>query len=121
MLKEFKEFIAKGNLIDLAVAVILGLAFADVVHSLVANVFTPIIAAIFGQPDFSAITIDIGDSKIFIGSFLNSLISFVIVGFVLFLTVKAYNRFAKKEEAPAAPTEEIVLLTQIRDELAKRP
>ena len=122
MLKEFKEFIAKGNLIDLAVAVILGLAFAQVVNSLVANVFTPIIAAIFGQPDFSSIKIDIGDSAILIGSFLNDVITFVIIGFVLFLTVKAYNRWTKKEEAaPAEPSEEVVLLREIRDQLARRP
>ena len=122
MLKELKEFIAKGNLVDLAVAMILGLAFAAVVNSLVANVFTPIIAAILGQPDFSSITIDVGDSEILIGRFLNDVISFVIIGFVLFLTVKAYNRYTKEEqEAPVEPTEEVRLLTEIRDQLARRP
>jgi large conductance mechanosensitive channel len=118
MLKEFKEFISKGNLIDLAVAVILGLAFNGVVQSLVADVFTPLIAAIFGQPNFDSITIPIGDSEILIGSFLNVVISFVIVAFVLFLVIKAYNR-AFPEEEEAGPTE-IELLTQIRDELRLR-
>ena len=119
MLKEFKEFVSKGNLVDLAVAVVLGLAFKTVVDSLVADVFTPFIAAIFGQPDFSSMTIGVGDSEILIGNFLNALIAFVIVAFVLFLVIKAYNRaFAKKEEE-AGPTE-IELLTQIRDELRTR-
>ena len=95
MLKEFKEFIARGNLVELAVAVVLGLAFNGVVQSLVADVFTPLIAAIFGQPNFYAITISVGDGQIFIGSFLNAVISFVIVAFVLFLVIKAYNRASR--------------------------
>ena len=120
MLKEFKEFISRGNLVDLAVAVVLGLAFGAVVNSLVADVFTPLIAAIFGQPDFSAITIGVGESEILIGNFLNALISFLIVAFVLFLVVKAYNRaFPKEEEEPAGPSE-VELLTEIRDELRRR-
>ena len=119
MLQEFKEFVAKGNLVELAVAVILGLAFNVVVQSLVADVFTPLIAAIFGEPDFSSITIEIGDGVIKIGSFLNALIYFVIVAFVLFLVIKAYNRAFPKKEAVAGPTE-VELLTQIRDELRLR-
>jgi large conductance mechanosensitive channel len=119
MLKEFKEFISRGNLVDLAVAVVLGLAFGAVVNSLVADVFTPLIAAIFGQPDFSAITIGVGESEILIGNFLNALISFLIVAFVLFLVVKAYNRAFPKEEEPAGPSE-VELLTEIRDELRRR-
>ena len=119
MLQEFKEFVARGNLVDLAVAVVLGLAFAAVVNSLVADVVTPLIAAIFGQPNFSAITIPVGDSEILIGNFLNALISFVIVAFVLFLVVKAYNRAFPKKEAAAGPTE-IELLTEIRDALSSR-
>jgi large conductance mechanosensitive channel len=119
MRQEFKEFVSKGNLVDLAVAVVLGLAFATVVNSLVADVVTPLIAAIFGEPDFSEITIPVGDSEILIGNFLNALISFVIVAFVLFLVVKAYNRAFPKKEAAAGPTE-IELLTEIRDALRSR-
>jgi large conductance mechanosensitive channel len=119
MLKEFKEFVSRGNLVELAVAVILGLAFNSVVQSLVADVFTPLIAAIFGQPDFSSITIGIGESQILIGNFLNAVISFVITAWVLFLVVRAYNRAFPKEEDEAGPTE-IELLTQIRDELRLR-
>src|SRR5688500_14651488 len=116
MLQEFKEFISKGNLIELAIAVILGLAFNVVVQSLVEDVFTPLIAAIFGQPDFSSITIPIGDGGILIGNFLNALIYFVIVAFVLFLVVKAYNRAFPKKEELGGPSE-VDLLTEIRDEL----
>jgi large conductance mechanosensitive channel len=119
MLKAFREFISRGNLVELAVAVVLGLAFGAVVNSLVADVFTPLIAAIFGQPDFSAITIGVGESEILIGNFLNALISFLIVAFVLFLVVKAYNRAFPKEEEPAGPSE-VELLTEIRDELRRR-
>ena len=119
MLKEFKEFVSKGNLVELAVAVVLGLAFAAVVNSFVADVVTPLIAAVFGQPDFSAITIPVGESEILIGNFLNALISFVIVAFVLFLVVKAYNRAFPQKEAAAGPTE-IQLLTEIRDALSSR-
>jgi large conductance mechanosensitive channel len=119
MLKEFKEFISRGNLVELAVAVILGLAFKTVVDSLVADVFTPLIAAIFGEPDFSSITIPIGDSEILIGNFLNAMISFLIVAFVLFLVIKAYNRAFPEEEEEVGPTE-VELLTQVRDELRRR-
>jgi large conductance mechanosensitive channel len=116
MLREFREFISRGNLVELAVAVILGLAFNAVVQSLVEDVFTPLIAAIFGQPDFSQITIAIGESQIRIGDFLNALIAFVITAFVLFLVVRAYNRAFPREDEEAGPTE-IELLTDIRNEL----
>jgi large conductance mechanosensitive channel len=119
MLQEFKEFISRGNLIDLAVAVVLGLAFNAVVQSVVADIFTPIIAAIFGEPDFSSIVIRIGDGVIRIGTFLNAVIAFVTVAFVLFLVVKAYNRAFPKKAEPAGPME-IELLTEIRDELRRR-
>jgi large conductance mechanosensitive channel len=119
MWKEFKEFVSRGNLVELAIAVILGLAFNVVVQSLVADVFTPLIAAIFGQPDFSSITIPVGDSRILIGNFLNAVFSFLVTAWVLFLVVRAYNRAFPKEEEPAAPTE-IEVLTQIRDELRRR-
>ena len=99
MLKEFKEFLMKGNLLEIGVALILALAFKAVVDALVANILTPIIAAIFGQPDFSSLTISIGDSFIAYGLFLNALISFVIIGFVLFLVMKGYERIRHAQEA----------------------
>lgn len=94
MLKEFKAFILRGNLVEIAVAFIMALAFAAVVASFVADIITPIIAAIFGQPDFSSLKVDIGESAIFYGKFLNAVITFLIVGFVMFLIVKGYNRMS---------------------------
>jgi large conductance mechanosensitive channel len=119
MWQEFKDFISRGNLVELAVAVILGLAFNQVVQSLVIGVFTPLIGAIFGEPDLSALTIRVGRSALQIGFFLDALISFLITAFVLFLVVKAYNRAFPKEEEPAGPTE-VELLTEVRDELRRR-
>ena len=119
MLKEFKEFVSRGNLIELAVAVILGLAFNTVVQSLVLGVFTPLIGAVFGRSDLSSLTFDVGRAAIQIGFFLDALISFLITAFVLFLIIKAYNRAFPKEDEAAGPTE-VELLTQIRDELRLR-
>jgi large conductance mechanosensitive channel len=95
MLREFREFVTRGNIVELSVAVIMGLAFTTVVNSVVADLITPVIAAIVGQPDFSRLTIDIGDSVITYGNFLNALFSFLIVAIVVFLVVKAYNRFRR--------------------------
>jgi large conductance mechanosensitive channel len=119
MLKEFKEFISKGNLVEIAVGLILALAFAGLVTSFTLNVINPIIGAIFGQPNFDSLVIDIGDAQLRYGAFLTTLLNFVIVAFVLFLVVKAYNRMAPKEEEVGGPTD-IELLTEIRDELRKR-
>ena len=119
MLKEFKEFIARGNLVDLAAAVILGLAFNAVVQSLVIGVFTPLIGAVFGQQDLSSLSFQVGSATIQVGFFLDALISFLVTAFVLFLVIKAYNRAFPKEETSAEPTE-VELLTQIRDELRGR-
>jgi large conductance mechanosensitive channel len=116
--KEFKEFIGKGNLVELAVALILALAFTAVVQSLIISVFTPLIAAVFGQPDLASLNFGIGEATIQIGFFLESLITFLITAFVLFLVIKAYNRAFPKDEV-AGPSE-IELLTEIRDELRRR-
>jgi large conductance mechanosensitive channel len=87
MLKEFREFIMRGNVIDLAVAVVIGAAFGAVVTSLVENLITPLIAAIGGEPDFSAISFTINNSEFGIGAFINSLISFLIIAAVIFFFV----------------------------------
>jgi large conductance mechanosensitive channel len=115
MLKEFKEFISRGNLFELAVAVVLGLAFTAVVQAIVMGIFTPLIAAVFGQSDLGSVTFKIGSGTILIGLVIDALITFLITAFVLFLIVKAYNRAFPKDEA-AGPTE-VELLTDIRDEL----
>lgn len=126
MLKEFKDFIMKGNLIEIAVGLILALAFKTVIDRLVDSVITPIIAAIGGQPNFSSLTLDIGDGVVRYGRFLDALIAFVIIGFVLFLVVKAYNRMVDlarrkgETEETGEDTEQIVLLREIRDSLARR-
>jgi large conductance mechanosensitive channel len=99
MLKEFKALIMRGSLVEIAVAFILGLAFAGVVTSFVKDIITPIIGAIFGQPDFSALKIDIGKSAITYGSFLNAVLTFVIVAFVMFMIVRAYNRMTGPKAA----------------------
>jgi large conductance mechanosensitive channel len=119
MIKEFKEFIAKGNLVEIAVAFIMGLAFAAVVTAFTGIVLGAI-AYVFGSTkgfDELGVYKD-GVLVIPIGTFILAVINFLIVALVLFLVVKAYNRFKKEEEA-AGPTE-VELLTQIRDELARR-
>jgi large conductance mechanosensitive channel len=128
MLKEFREFILRGNVVDLAIAVVIGAAFTGVVNALVADVITPLIAAIGGQPDFSRLKFTINGSQFLYGDFLNALVSFLIVSAVIFfLVVKPMNAFfamRKREEAPAepeAPAEDIRLLAEIRDLLAARP
>lgn len=124
MLKEFKEFILEGDLVEIAVGLIIALKVADVVGSLTDDIISPIIGAIFGEPDFSHLTLTIGDGVITYGNFINAVIAFVIVGFILFLIVKAYNeskrRFEKPGEAEDDTAEEIVLLREIRDSLNRR-
>jgi large conductance mechanosensitive channel len=121
--KEFKDFLMNGNLVEIAVGLILALAFKTVVDSLVADIITPVIAAVFGEPNFDSLTLDIGDGVIRYGAFLNAIISFVIIGLVLFLIVKAYNKMVDmsgRGRAEEEPAEEIVLLREIRDALARR-
>lgn len=96
--REFKEFIMRGNVIDLAVAVVIGTAFGAVVTSLVADIFTPLIAAIFGEPDFGAITFTINNSQFFIGNFINALISFLTIAAVIFFfVVKPLNTLLERQ------------------------
>ena len=93
MYKEFRAFIMKGNLIDLAVA------FVAVVGSFVSAIINPLVGLIFGKPDLSNLTLVIGKATIQYGAFLNSVISFILIGFALFLVVKVYNRFREQEKA----------------------
>ena len=126
MLKEFRQFIMRGNIVDLAVAVILGAAFGLVVTSFTDGVLMALVAAIVGEPNFDAVTIEIGDGVIRIGSFLTALVNFVIIAGALFLILKAMERAMqsrRKDDADAdtpAPSDEAVLLTEIRDLLASR-
>jgi large conductance mechanosensitive channel len=117
--KEFRDFIARGNVVDIAIAFIIATAFAAVIKSLTENVVMPIVAIPFGKPDFrSSLILTIHHAQIKFGSFLTDVIVFVLVAFVLFLIVKAYNRLTNRT-ITAADTE-IDLLTQIRDELRAR-
>ena len=126
MLKEFKDFLLRGNLLEIAIGLILALAFKSVIDSLVADVITPIIAAIGGQPNFDSLTLDIGDGQIRYGSVLNTIISFIIIGFVLFLIVKAFNAMLEaarrqgREDEINEPGEDVMLLREIRDSLRMR-
>jgi large conductance mechanosensitive channel len=123
MIKEFREFLLRGNVVDLAVAVVIGTAFAAITVSLVEDIITPLLG-LLGIPDFSTWTIQIGDAEMRIGNFLNTLISFItIAAAIFFLVVKPMNalnarRASGEEEADEGPTE-IELLTEIRDELRK--
>jgi large conductance mechanosensitive channel len=137
MLNEFKAFIAKGNVMDLAVGVIIGGAFGLIVSSLVDDIIMPIVGAIFGGLDFSnffiplaagvsATTLDAAREQgavLAYGNFLTVLINFLILAWIIFLMVKAVNSLRKQEEeapaAPAAPPADIALLTEIRDLLKK--
>lgn len=126
-LDEFKDFINKGDVITIAVGLVMALYFQKIVNAVLDGVINPIIAAIFGQSNFTEIGFDIGEARISIGLVIDAVISFIAVAIFLFLVIKAYNRMQAKEEAkdptaPEAPAPEVALLTEIRDELrASRP
>ncbi len=127
-MKGFKQFLMRGNVVDLAVAVVVGTAFTAVVTSLVNNIFTPLIAAIFGKPDFSALTFKINGSVFRYGAFINSLIAFVsvatVIYFVVVLPLKTLNDRRARGQVPPEDepvlTDEARLLIEIRDLLAGR-
>lgn len=105
MLKEFKKFISRGNVLDMAVGIIIGSAFTAIVTSLVNDILTPLIGLIIGGLDFGGLAITIGNASIAYGSFIQAVINFLLVALSLFLIVKAINKFHfKKEEKPATPT-----------------
>ncbi len=135
MAREFRDFIARGNVVDLAVGVIIGAAFGKIVTSLVEQVVMPPIGLLLGRVDFANLewvlapenpaTTAVEKVAIQYGAFINTLIQFLIVAFVIFLVVKAINGMKKQEEAapetPHAPTATETLLAEIRDELKARP
>lgn len=121
MLKEFKKFIARGNVMDLAVGVIVGAAFSAIVTSLVDNILMPIIGVLTGGINFSTgLTIKVGDAVINYGAFLQSVIDFLIIAFCIFIIVKIVNKIIGKEEKPAAKAADVVLLEEIRDLLKEQ-
>jgi large conductance mechanosensitive channel len=116
VLQDLRKFLLRGNVIDLAVAVIIGIAFGAVVLSLVNNVIMPVIGAIFGKPNFNDLTFKVGDGVVQYGRFITSVVNFLIIGTVLFFIVRAADWFFTQEKKPT----EVDLLTEIRDEL-RRP
>lgn len=123
MLKEFKDFAMRGNVIDLAVGVVIGGAFGAIVKSLVGDIIMPIIGMITGGIDFSGLAYTIGEASISYGNFVQAVFIFILTAFALFLIIKGVNATKKKkEEAPAAPPEpaaDVKLLMEIRDLLKK--
>lgn len=117
--KEFKEFIAKGNVMTMAVGIIIGSAFTAITTSLVNDIFTPLLGVLIGGINFSGICVTIGDAQIMFGTFIQAVINFLLTAFVLFLMIKSFNKLQrKKEEAPKKapePSAEEKLLTEIRD------
>lgn len=129
ILEEFKKFIAKGNVFDMAVGIIVGTSFTKIVNSLVTDVITPVASIFTGKVNFSELAIDISDTLVIpYGKFIQSVIDFLIIAFVVFLMVKGINtvktKLEKKEEEaqpePEKPSKEELLLTEIRDLLKEK-
>ncbi len=121
-LDEFKAFAVRGNVVDLAVAVIIGGAFGKIVSSLVDTIVMPTIGLILGGVDFTRWTFTVGSAMIEYGKFVQAVVDFIIIAFVIFLALRALNRFARKQEVesiPTEPSEEILLLREIRDSVKR--
>lgn len=121
-ISEFKEFISKGNVLDMAVGVIIGSAFSKIVTSLVNDIMMPLIGIIIGGRDFSNLGIKVGNAKIMYGSFLQNVVDFLIIALSLFTVIKVINKFKKKQEKKetvVVKSEEVLLLSEIRDLLKK--
>ena len=120
MLKEFKEFALKGNIVDLAVAVIIGGAFGAIITALTDKILMPIIGSFIGK-SFASLTVDINGVPVQYGAFIQAVVNFIIIAFFVFVLIKAMNSMKKKEVAapPAATPEDIILLREIRDALRK--
>lgn len=122
---EFKEFALRGNVMDMAVGIIIGGAFTAIVNSLVGDIITPLLGIITGGIDFSGLSVTVGSAQIMYGMFIQNVISFLLIALVIFTLIKALNKLTRtkdeeevEEEAPA-PSEEVQLLTEIRDALKK--
>ena len=124
MLDEFKQFAMKGNVVDLAVGVIIGGAFGKIVSSLVEDVVMPLVGTLMGGLNFTGLAIKVGEATIKYGKFVQTLLDFLIIAWAIFIAVQVINRLKKKEEeapaAPAAPPRQEVLLEEIRDLLKQK-
>ncbi len=123
-IKEFKEFAMKGNVMDMAVGVIIGGAFGKIVSSLVDDVIMPLVGMLTGGVDFTKLSAKIGEAEVMYGNFIQNIIDFLIIAFCIFLMIKGMNKLARKKEeepeAPAEPSNEEKLLGEIRDLLKKQ-
>jgi large conductance mechanosensitive channel len=117
MWKEFKAFVLKGNVLDLAIAVVLGAAFGAIVTSLVNDIIMPLVGIVLGGIDFASLSIQVGSATVLYGKFIQAIVNFLIIAFVIFLIVRAMVKLKKQEAAapPPGPTAEEKLLTEIRD------
>ena len=126
MWKEFQQFLARGNVIDLAVAVILGVAFGAIVTSLVNDIIMPLIGVILGGISFTSLMLEVGTAQVKYGNFIQALVNFLIIAFVVFMIVRSINKIQARSTKPAAPSTpppppaDVVLLTEIRDLLRDR-
>ena len=127
-IKEFKEFISNGNVMSMAIGIIIGGAFTAIVNSLVADIITPLIGMILGGINFSGISITVGSAQLIVGNFIQAVIMFVLTALVIFVMMKGLNKLAAKKKAaddaeeaaaPAEPSDEVKLLMEIRDALNK--
>ena len=127
-IKEFKEFISNGNVMSMAIGIIIGGAFTAIVNSLVADIITPLIGMILGGINFSGISITVGSAQLMVGNFIQAVIMFVLTALVIFVMMKGLNKLAAKKKAaddaeeaaaPAEPSDEDQLLMEIRDALNK--
>ena len=121
LVREFREFAVKGNVVDLAVAVIIGAAFGKIVSSFVADIVMPLVGLALGGIHFESLAVQVGEARIQYGKFIQSIVDFAIIAWVIFLMVKLINRFHRREqEKPAAPPRDVQLLEEIRDLLKNR-
>lgn len=122
-LNEFKAFAMRGNVVDLAVAVVIGAAFGKIVSSLVENIVTPLIGVLLGGVDFTSLSFEVKSVVVKYGVFLQSIFDFIIIAFAIFIALKALSKLQKKEEEkpkePAPTPEEVLLLREIRDSLRR--
>jgi len=122
VIKEFKEFAVKGNVVDLAVGVIIGGAFGKIVSSLVEDIVMPLVGTLMGGLNFAALTVRIGDATVKYGKFVQTCVDFLIIAWAIFMVVKIINRLKRSEPAaPPAPPRQEVLLEEIRDLLKSKP
>jgi large conductance mechanosensitive channel len=125
MLKEFRDFLSRGNVLDLAVAVILGIAFGAIVTSFVDDIIMPLIGILLGGVDFTSLMLQVGSAQLMYGNFIQALVNFIIIAFVVFMIIRSINqmqaRFTKPAQiVPPPPPADVVLLTEIRDLLMGR-